>query len=93
MVPKVTVRDWLVEGTMEGLNPREDWADSVMAYVYPDYAGSPDINKQISQGRWYFVGEQMNPGNPGRFRYPEEWRSFKFEDTYLGTRQWEEWQE
>ena len=85
------VRDWLRGRTMEGLNPREDWADSVAAYVYDDYAGTH--RKQISEGRWYFVAGQMNPGDPGRFRYPEEWRSFDYRETYLGAEQWEEWQE
>ncbi|HUS69346.1 MAG TPA: RHS repeat-associated core domain-containing protein [Anaerolineae bacterium] len=85
------VRDWLRGRPTEGLNPREDWADSLMAYVYDDYAGTH--GKQISEGRWYFVAERMNPGNPGRFRYPDEWRSFEYRDTYLGAERWEEWQE
>jgi RHS repeat-associated protein len=85
------VRDWLVGRTMEGLNPREDWADSVATYVYDGYAAAH--KKQISEGRWYFVAEQMNPGNPQRFPWPEDWRSLDFRDTYLGTQQWKEWQE
>jgi RHS repeat-associated protein len=85
------VRDWLRGRPTEGLNPREDWADSVATYVYDDYAGTH--MKQISEGRWYFVAEQMNPGNPGRFPYPEEWRSFEYPDTYLGAERWEEWQQ
>jgi len=89
--PAPIVRDWLVGRTTEGLNPREDWADSVASYVYDDYAGGH--GKQISEGRWYFVAGQMNPGNPGRFRYPEEWRSFVYRDTYLGAERWEEWRE
>jgi len=77
------VRDWRLGRTMEWLNPREDWADSVVAYVYPDYVGSSDRKKEISEGRWDYVATYMNPGNPKRFAYPEKWRGIRFLDTRL----------
>ena len=60
---------WL-EGKKHPLNALEDWADSVAAYVYHDYAesarGGP---RQISPIRWEYVSEQMEV----RLRYPSEW--------------------
>ena len=78
------VRDWRRGRERPWLNPAEDWADSVVAYVYPEYVrGDPNNPRkgEISESRWYFVAQQMNPGNPDRFAYPEEWRSIKFPDT------------
>jgi hypothetical protein len=80
-VPIVTVRDWREGRTRQWLNPDEDWADSVFAYVYHEYADQKDA--EISEGRWYFVGAQMNPGNPDRFPYPEQWESIDFDDIPL----------
>jgi hypothetical protein len=77
------VRDWRLGRTMEWLNPLEDWADSVVAYVYPDYVGSNDRKKEISEGRWDYVARHMNPGNPNRFSYPDKWRGIRFLDTRL----------
>jgi hypothetical protein len=80
-VPTVRVRDWRVVGRhRQWLNPADDWADSVFAYVYHKYAHQR--NAEISERRWYFVGAQMNPGDPDRFPYPAEWTS-TFEDTDL----------
>jgi hypothetical protein len=73
------VRDWRRGRERQWLNPAEDWADSVFAYVYHKYAAQEDA--EISESRWYFVGRQMNPGNPDRFAWPEEWRSIEFDDT------------
>jgi hypothetical protein len=60
---------WL-EGKKHPLNALEDWADSVAAYVYHDYAesarGGP---RQISPVRWEYVSEQMEV----RLPYPPEW--------------------
>ena len=75
------VKDWREGHTRQWLNPDEDWADSVFAYVYHKYADQKDA--EISEGRWYFVGAQMNPGNPDRFPYPEQWESIDFDDIPL----------
>jgi hypothetical protein len=75
------VWDWRVVGRhRQWLNPAEDWADSVFAYVYHKYAHQRKA--EISESRWYFVGAQMNPGDPDRFPYPAEWTS-AFDDTEL----------
>jgi len=75
------VRKWQKGRMRQWLNPAEDWAESVVAYVYwRNVTGNP-VNAEISESRWYFVAQQMNPGNPDRFAYPEEWRSIDFEDT------------
>jgi RHS repeat-associated protein len=75
------VREWREERRVGGLNPREDWANAVVAYVYPDYAEQHDM--EISEGRWYYVAELMNPGKLKRFPYPIEWRAISFWDTRL----------
>jgi RHS repeat-associated protein len=75
------VRDWQVRRERQWLNPAEDWADSVFAYVYPWYAHQE--RAEISESRWYFVASRMNPGNPGRYEYPPGWRSIRFNDTLL----------
>jgi RHS repeat-associated protein len=80
------VRGWQTGHTRPWLNPSEDWADSVVAYVYPEYVkGDPNNPRmgEISESRWYFVAQQMNPGNPDRFPYPEGWRAIVFEPTDL----------
>lgn len=70
------VYDWNVANTKRpGLNPMEDWADSVFAYVYPKRA------KAISRDRWRYVADQMDPHNWWNYHfYPIEWRSEKFRD-------------
>jgi len=59
------------------LNPLEDWADSVFAYVYPEQAG---IRRAISRSRWIYVGDQMDPYNWWNYHfYPASWKSVVFE--------------
>jgi hypothetical protein len=77
------VKDWQERRKRQWLNPAEDWADSVLAYVYPAYVTGHPRRGEISESRWYFVGAKMNPGNPDRFPYPVEWTSILFEDTNL----------
>lgn len=64
---RLRVSDWLSERP-EPKNMREDWADSVAAYVYHDYAASirPDYGGPwlISPERWDYVGQHMNSQNP-----------------------------
>ena len=66
--------DWNRENRKRpNMNPVEDWADSVFAYVYPKYA------KAISRSKWSYVGQQMDPYNWGNYHfYPSEWRSKSF---------------
>ena len=75
------VLDWQRGRKRQWLNPAEDWADSVVAYVYPKYAKGEAM--EISESRWYFVASKMNPGNPDRYEYPPGWRSIVFEPTDL----------
>jgi len=75
------VKDWRPGHERQWLNPAEDWADSVFAYVYPWYADQKKA--EISETRWYFVASHMNPGNPERYEYPPEWRSIDFQDAFL----------
>jgi RHS repeat-associated protein len=75
------VKDWQVGRERQWLNPAEDWADSVFAYVYHEYAHQK--HAEISKSRWYFVGAHMNPGNPHRFLYPADWTYIPFRDTPL----------
>ena len=72
---KLRIRDWQ-RAPDEELKPPEnlleDWARSVAAYVYPDYATIKGW--QISRSRWEYVGRHMNPGNP----QPYPWKDFLF---------------
>jgi len=67
------VRRWKRGRSKARLNPREDWAESVAAYVYEDYAGG--VGKEISRDRWDYVGEYMNPLD----RKPYPWSESMFE--------------
>jgi RHS repeat-associated protein len=77
------VSDWRPGRERQWLNPAEDWADSVVAYVYPAYVSGAGKKGEISESRWYFVASRMNPGNPERYEYPPQWRSIEFPDTLL----------
>ena len=68
------VRGWKKGRKTDGLNPREDWAESVAAYVYDDHAHR--VQKEISRRRWRYVAEQMNPLNPK----PYPWWDWMFEE-------------
>jgi len=68
------VRRWKKGRKTDGLNPREDWAESVAAYVYDDHAHR--VRKEISPGRWRYVAEQMNPLSPK----PYPWWDWMFEE-------------
>ena len=67
------VRQWKRGRSKAGLNPREDWAESVAAYVYQDYADRE--GKEISRDRWDYVAEYMNPLD----RKPYPWPAWMFE--------------
>jgi RHS repeat-associated protein len=73
---RLAVREWPEDRPTDVLNPREDWADSVAAYVYPDYAGVPHRMKEISRSRWHYVAQQMNPGDAKP--YPAKWDNIEF---------------
>ncbi len=76
--PRVSeVSEWNAENLRRpNMNPAEDWADSVFAYVYPGYAG---MEKAISRSRWAYVGGQMDPHNWWNYQfYPSEWKSLQF---------------
>ncbi|NIN69968.1 MAG: hypothetical protein GTO63_35860 [Anaerolineae bacterium] len=68
------VRGWKKGRPKTGLNPREDWADSVAAYVYDDFAYR--VRREISRDRWHYVAEHMNPVNPK----PYPWWDWMFEE-------------
>jgi RHS repeat-associated protein len=84
LISDVTVGEWREGRHTTHLNPREDWAEAVAAYVYPDYAGSKDMLKEISEPRWYYVAEKMNPSNPERHLYPDGWDEISFVDAAVG---------
>ena len=75
-LPEDLVHDWNADNQKRpNLNPMEDWADSVSAYVYPKRA------KAISRSRWRYVGQQMDPHNWWNDHfYPTEWRGLPFYD-------------
>jgi RHS repeat-associated protein len=78
---RLKVREWREDRPTELLNPREDWAESVAAYIYPDYAGGPGRLKEISRARWDYVARYMNPGSPKP--YPEKWDDYEFKSVQL----------
>jgi hypothetical protein len=77
-LPDMLVQEWPAGRSTQGLNPREDWAESVAAYVYPEHAGKPEVSKWISRSRWHYVAQEMNPGNPHRYLYPKEWHAITY---------------
>jgi hypothetical protein len=83
--PDVRVQEWRAGRSTVGLNPREDWADAVAAYVYKGYADTKDW--EISETRWYFVAREMNPGNTERHSYPDEWRGLRFDEAEVASGQ------
>jgi hypothetical protein len=76
------VREWQRRelGRPKPVNLLEDWAESVATYVYHEYAPSvpPEYYgpKYMSQTRWNYVAQHMNPQYPKA--YPWKW-SFKIE--------------
>jgi RHS repeat-associated protein len=73
-------RHWLRARRKEPANLREDWADSVAAYVYWRFAErvSPRLDGPwlISPSRWEYVARQMNPQDPQD--YPWSGRESEF---------------
>ena len=67
------VRQWR-DARIERMNVLEDWADSVAAYVYEDYADQEDL--EISRARWEYVAQQINPSDPKDF--PFDWEDSLF---------------
>jgi RHS repeat-associated protein len=65
LVPRLRVMEWPPERE-KPLNILEDWADSAAAYVYPEHAEQvkpPRGPKVISESRWIYVAEEMNPAH------------------------------
>jgi hypothetical protein len=71
------VKEWWPQ-RKQPLNFLEDWADSVATYVYWQYAELVQPPKYISERRWNYVAQRMNPQSPQR--YPLAWTSLNWSE-------------